>query len=278
MSNIIGTGTEPTAPSTAGTKVETSTSKQKEAIQLADAKVEKQFGEEALAKRNSIRDIVNKLGKSENQLVLDTCSIGYILVETYKGFSVELKKHFWNIVDTSIRSKKTLERAIELVIEKGIKLSVAMDTNGGELDIVENEKLLVIDTRVLKLYEDNLAKVNKPTINKVRNMKGLSKSAWDLVCNGSDKPYNEYMAKKSIEEKEAKEKELLTKKPKTMSEDTFISYTKAAPIVLINEIADNEVEIVSLKEKIALLEKALDKMPSGDRRYTTSAETKSEKA
>ncbi|PHS59115.1 MAG: hypothetical protein COB17_00865 [Sulfurimonas sp.] len=265
-------GKEPTALSTAETKVETELT----AEQILDTKIEQQFGDIALIGRKTIRAITAKLIKGEKELVLNTSSLGYKLVEIYKGFPTELKKSFWKIVDTEYPSKKTLERAIELVIEQGVKLSKAMDTSGGELDILENEKLLVLDKKVLKLYKDNL-KVNKPTIIKINNMKGLSISSWELVCSGSDKPYTEYMDKEKETAADKKAKLLLAKKPKSMDKDTYLGYTKAEQITLIKEIADNGLEIANLKEKVKLLEQLVDKTPILGKNYTV-AKTESEVA
>ena len=240
------------------------------AEQIVDKKIEQQYGNTAVVGRKAIREITAKLIKGEKELVLNTCSIGYMLVETYKSFSPELKKSFWKIVDTSYPSKKTLERAIELVVEKGVKLSEAMDTTGGELDILENEKLLVLDKRVIELYKDNLAKVNKPTLVKIQNMKGLSTSNWELVCDSKDKVYTEYMKVENKKAADKKEALLLTKKPKNMDKDIYLGYTKAEPIVLITEISDNELEIANLKEKVKLLERLVANIPTTTKNYTVT--------
>jgi len=247
------------------------------AEQKIEAKIEAKYGAKALAGRKSIKAIVNELENGKNQLTMNTLSLGYTLVDTYINFLNEEREHFWEIVDTKTRSQKTMERAIKLVIEQNVELSEAMDTTGGTEDIEENVKLLTLDKRMFNLYNDNLSNVKKPTIAKIRNMKGLSLEDWDKTCSGkSDKPYNAYMKEQGKLKDKADKKVFLQKKPPSMREKIFESYYKVENITLIEEIADNGVEIATLKEKIVFLEKLMP-VSTSDKGYMVSNETESEK-
>lgn len=244
------TGKVLTASSTADTKVEDSTSEQKKAILLADAKVEKEYGANALEVRNSIRNIVNEWENSGKQLSKISLSIGYALVKSYKNFSNEERKFYWSIVETTKCSQKTMERAMELVLEEGVSLSTAMDTKGGTDDIEENAELLIFDKRLFNLYNDDLANVKTPTLTKLRNMKGLSDEAWDLTCSGiSEKPYNAYMKEKKEKEKKKKIEELLLDKPVSMSDETYLGYCDDAKAA-ISAIDDRNILIAKLTEEL----------------------------
>ena len=247
------------------------------AEQKVEAKIEAEYGAKALAGRKSIKAIVNELENGKNQLTMNTLSLGYTLVDTYINFLNEEREHFWEIVDTKTRSQKTMERAIKLVIEQNVELSEAMDATGGTEDIEENVKSLTLDKRMFDLYNDNLSNVKKPTIAKIRNMKGLSLEDWNITCSGkSDKPYNAYMKEQGKLKDKADKKVFLQKKPPSMREKIFESYYKVENITLIEEIADNGVEIATLKEKIVFLEKLMP-VSTSDKGYMVSNETESEK-
>lgn len=238
-----------------------------------NTKVETELTKEQLADREKVNAINNTIEKAGKQFILNRIKLGLLLVNLKKKH----KELFWTVIDTNKVSQKTLERAMMLVLKDESVFPKAMSNDGGEKDIAENVELLVIDKNVKALDMKALSKLNKPTLNKIANMKHLSDKDWKIVLSGSDKPYKEYMAKKAIDDTKAKEKKLLEVKPTTMNTDTFIAYTKAEPIVLINEIADNGVKIATLEEKIALLEKLVP-VSITNKHYTVSNETKSEKA
>jgi len=69
----------------------------------------------------------------------------------------------------------------------------------------------------------------------------------------------------------ADKKVFLTKKPSSMNEDIFMGYYKVEDITLIEEIADNGVEIATLKEKIVLFEKLVP-LSTSKNHYETKSE------
>jgi hypothetical protein len=208
------------------------------AEQKIEAKIEAEYGAKALAGRKSIKAIVNELENGKNQLTMNTLSLGYTLVDTYINFLNEEREHFWEIVDTKTRSQKTMERAIKLVLETNVELSEAMDATGGTEDIEENVKSLTLDKRMFDLYNDNLSNVKKPTIAKIRNMKGLSLEDWDITCSGkSEKPYKKHMDEIAEEAADKKAEQILADKPNTMLENVYLEYIKEDKLFSIKKIA-----------------------------------------
>jgi len=113
-----------------------------------------------------------------------------------------------------------------------------MDATGGTDDIEENVKSLTLDKRMLDLYNDNLSNVKKPTIAKIRNMKGLSLEDWDKTCSGkSEKPYKEHMAGIAKEAADKKAEQIIADKPKTMAENVYLGYVKEDKLFSIKKIA-----------------------------------------
>ena len=260
-----------TALSTAETKVETELTAEQLAEQKVEANIVKQFGAKALAKRKLIQDLVQETNSSEDIFFLNRVNLGTNLVDMAKEFG----KKFWSIVDTSKMSKKTFERAMELVLDKNVKLSNALSIKGGSKDIKNNLKLLKLDPRVqaFKTVED-IENIYDLNLNKINNAKPLSDKIWNQMCSGEDKPFQEYMEaeKKKAKAKtdKQKEKDYLDNKPASMSEADYMGYYNVENIVLINQIAD-------LDKELKRLEKFMGKMPTSDKVYETSNETESEK-
>jgi len=201
----------------------------------------KELTAEQTADRKQVNELINLMVKAEAEFILHRLALAFLLITLRKKY----KERFWDVVDTSKISRKTLERAMKLVLKDESVFPDAMSNKGGAKDIAENVELLVIDERVKALDKKALSNMYQPTLNKIRDMKNLSDEDWAIVIGGRDKPFKEYKKKKAEEaadEKEAEEKEktknLLAQKPKNMAETVFLAYINTKDkLVAINRIA-----------------------------------------
>ena len=231
----------------AGETVEVELTKKQLAEQKANEKVEQKFGVEALAKRILLQGLVKETNESENMFFINRQALAYLLLE----IKAKYPEHFWDIVDTSVMSKKTLERAMELVLHKSVDFPKAMDTKCGIQDIQNNVKLLKVDTRIqaFKTVED-IEKIYDLSFNKINNAKHLSDIAWEAMCRGEDKLYKEHMEVENAHGQAIKEDKLRDTVPDTMDIKTYLGYCR-----------DNAASIVAIDEKnkkISYLEKELE--------------------
>jgi len=193
----------------------------------------------------------NEIGKAGNQFILNKFALAFLLIVLRKKY----KELFWTVLDTTNISRKTLERAIFLVLKNESEFSQAMSNDGAEKDIAKNVKLLVIDERIEALDIKTLSKIHKPTLVKIGNMKKLSDKDWAIVIGGSDTPYKDYMgaeAKKAADKKaeadKVKAKQILADKPSSMDTNTYLKYIQKDKLISIEKIAELEKDLEFFKD------------------------------
>lgn len=210
----------------------------------------KELTTEQLADREAVNAINETIEKSGNQFILNRIKLGLLLV----FLRVKYKELFWYVIDDSKVSRKTLERAMELVLRNDVNFSKAMSNDGGEKDIAENVESLKFDERVKDLDIQAVSKIHKPTLAKIGKMKHLSDEDWAIVIDGSDVPFKNHIkdevkkaALKKAATNKAKAEKILADKPDTMTIDTYLRYTQKDKLFSITKIAELEKDLEFFK-------------------------------
>lgn len=202
----------------------------------AGTKAEIELTAEQLADREKVNAINNTIEKAGKQFILNRIKLGLLLVNLKKKY----KELFWIVIDTSKVSRKTLERAMVLVLKDESVFSKAMSIDGAEKDIAENIELLVIDERVKALDMEALPKIYKPTLKKIADMKNLSDKDWAEVISGTDKPFKKWKKAEARKAADKKAKQTLANKPKTMDSTIYLDYVAKDKLFSIEKIAELE--------------------------------------
>ena len=224
----------------------------------------KELTAEQTADRKQVNKLINLVEKAGVEFILHRLALAFLLITLRKKY----KERFWDIVDTSKISKKTLERAMKLVLKDESVFPNAMSNKGGAKDIAENVELLVIDERVKALDKKAISNIYEPKLKKIGVMKNLSDEDWAIVIDGSDKPFKEYKAKKAAEAKaneeavdKIKRANILAQKPKNMAENVYLAYINTNDkLVAIKRIAVLE-DILSKNGLLPEEESELGAMP-----------------
>ena len=246
--------TEPEAT----TDTTVSTAKNTSDTATAETNIMTELTPEQTADREKVNAINNTIEKAGKQFILNRFALAFLLIALRKKY----KELFWTVIDTSKVSRKTLERAMVLVLKDESVFSKAMSDDGAEKDIAENVEMLVIDKRVKALDMKALSKIHKPTLVKIANMKNLSDKDWAIMIGRSDKPsdkpYKEYMAKEAkkvalekVEADKVKAKQILAEKPDAMDTDTYLDYTQKDKLVSIVKIAELEKDLEFFKDLLS---------------------------
>ena len=234
---------------------------------------------EQLADREKVNTLNNTMEKADKQFILNRFALAFLLIVLREKY----KELFWTVIDTSKVSRKTLERAMVLMLKDESVFSKAMSDDGAEKDIAENIELLVIDERVKALDMKALSKIHKPTLVKIANMKNLSDKDWAIVISGSNKPYKDYMEKeaekvalKKVEADKVKAKQILADKPSSMKSKTYFKYVNQDKLISIKRIAELE-DILSKNGLLPKADSELSDIPT-EGKLNTVSKSESEEA
>lgn len=207
-------------------------------------------------KRESVIELTNTMYKSKISFIESHIILGYTLVEIKK----EVKSRFFNIIDEEVIPKKQAHRLMKLVLKHDVDFKTAMKTSGTYLEMLENLKLLELDTRVTDLVMKDLSNLYDISINKINKMKLLNDKDFEKVVTGDDKPYTNLLEKQKQEIKKISDEKHYKKKPYKISKDKFDELYAKTKYELIDYNLEKESKISKLKEKNEKKEKKIKEL------------------
>jgi len=206
--------------------------------------------------QTEIKTLVKSGNSFDTQSIFTKIQIGILLVEMKLKNPID----FDSITPESLISKKTRNRRMKLILDTSVDFTKGMKITKDKKSTVGNSKLLILDKRVVTLTEKNIS--NIPDIyngglTKVERMKGLSKSNWDTVIGGNDKPYTTLMDNISSMNKTNSDNKRDKHQPKGMDRKEFLDMVDNGIYPVIKTVYDFKVENEKLEKNVKSLERKI---------------------
>jgi len=204
--------------------------------------------------QTKIKTLVESGNSFDTQSIFTKIEIGILLVEMKLKNPID----FNSIIPESILPVKTRNRRMKLVLNKDCYFTNGMKITKDRKTTLENSKLLVVDNRVKNLTEkeiSNIPNIYNGELTKINTMKGLTKSDWDTVIGGNDKPYENLMKKITDIQKTDYETKRDKHQPKGMDRDTFLDMVKNGIYPVIKSLHEFSIENTNLENTIKTLER-----------------------
>jgi len=183
--------------------------------------------------------------------------IGIKLVEMKQKNPID----FDSVIPKSIMDSKTRNRRMKLVINKDCDFTKCMKVTKDKKTSKENSKLLIFDKRVVNLTESdisNIPDIYNGGLTKIENMKGLkTKSMWNTVVGGNDKPYTTLMDTIKSDKKENSDKKRDKYQPKGMDRKEFLAMVENGIYPVIQTAYEFKVENEKLEKNLNSLERKI---------------------
>lgn len=191
-----------------------------------------------------VQKAIKKAYDAGRKSLFDHVELGKSLVKAKNS----LKDDFYDVINDEIINKKQVQRLIGLVIDAESQKNF---TAGTKHD-------LKMDERIAKLDKDSFKDLKDPSMQKLKNIKGMEDKDWKLVMSGDDTPYYKEAPKPDYKAPST---------AKSMTEEEYNTYKKRGTKKIIGELYTAEQDNDLLKRK---LETAL----SHNRKYVLDVESK----
>lgn len=209
--------------------------------------------------QNQIKTLVESGNSYDTQSIFNKIKIGLLLLEIKQKNPID----FDSIIPSSIISKKTRNRRMKLILDKGCDFTKGMKVTKDTKTTKENSKLLIVDKRVKNLTEkdiSNISDIYNGGLTKIEKMKGLTNTNWDKVIKGDNEPYETLSNKISEDNKTKSDNKRNENKPKGMDQKTFIEMLDSGIYNSIKSVYEFEIENKKLEKSVKSLERKIKSM------------------